>query len=154
MFSTGISGDTLSDPNDALCFLLDPIREQFAKHYDIIQVLQHISILGIRYEYKIQHATDVNWRKPFSTEFSLLESVQSNSPKDLAQSTTNDVWNLYLRISLAEVLNDGPRMRDLATHWSDLSDDTLGCLTADKGLVSYFLELAKVHSLPKYSIYY
>ena len=147
MISTSISCDTLSDPYDALRFFLDPIKNQFeTPDCDIIQSVKQISILETRFKHKILYAVDVNWRKPFSTEFSLLKSVQTTGPKDLAKSITDSATRLYSCVSIAG-FSDGTSTKDIARQSSDLSEDILACLSADPELVGYFMELAEVQEI-------
>jgi hypothetical protein len=135
----------LSDPSDALRFFLEPITQQFEEQYPrISSVCQRLSILDARFRFKIIYATDPKWPIPFSIDFSVWEGIQRHNPQELAELDTGFVRRLFLGISIADVLSDDGYMKDVSRTWSDLADDFLACLSADKELTSYFMHLAEV----------
>jgi hypothetical protein len=135
----------LSHPLDALSFLSKPIQKEFSdQNVDIVSTFQHLSILASRYEHKVVHASDVDWRNPFSTSFSFFESTHQCSPKELAMSITDDVATLFSRISVDDVLRRTPRMSSIGAHWSTLSDEVTACTITMRG-VEFFLLLAEVY---------
>jgi hypothetical protein len=92
---------------------------------------------------KIVRKADANWPKPFSTDFSFWESIQRDSPEDLAKSNIESVSSLCFVISPRDLLYYSERMKDIASLWSDLSDNILACLIADGKLAGYFMDFAK-----------
>jgi hypothetical protein len=93
----------------------------------------------------ITSATDVKWPKPFSTCFLFWESVQRESPLDLAKSNTESVSKLYSRLAVEDVLDDTECLKGIERRWSNLSTDIQACLVVDENLAIYFIELADVH---------
>jgi hypothetical protein len=145
MLSTAISFDTSSDPSEVLRFFFDPIAQQFEKRRSsIVSVGQKLSILDARFRFKIIHETDPKWPMPFSTDFSVWESIQKYNPQELAKLNTGSIRRLFVDISIADFLSDDGYLKDIARTWSDLTDDFLACLSANKELTSYFMHLAEV----------
>jgi hypothetical protein len=143
--STAIASDTISEPSEALRFFVDPIKQRDKEQSSgILSVVQRFSILNTRHELQIVGATDIKWPKPFSTHFFFWESIQINSPLDLAKSNTESVSKLYRRLAAQDVLDDSEYMKGIERRWSDLSIDILACLNVNENLTVYFMELAKV----------
>lgn len=145
MVSTAISFDTSSGPSEVLRFFLDPIAQQFEERCtSITSVGQKLSILDARFRSKIVHEVDPKWPIPFSVDFTLWENIQNNTSQELAESNTESVSRLFMEVSIADVLSDGGYLKDIGRLWSELADDALACLSADKELTSYFMRLAEV----------
>lgn len=144
MLSTALSFDTSSDPSEALQFLLSPIYQLLNEQpSSILPIVRSLSILDTRFKLKVVNETDVNWPKPFSTEFSFWESIQSGSPEDLAKTNTESISSLYYAVSPGDLLYDSKPTQYIASLWSDLSDDILACLIANGKLTAYFIDFAK-----------
>jgi hypothetical protein len=144
--STAIASDTSSEPSEALRFFVDPIKQRGEEQScGILSVVRRFSILNTRYELHITSATDVKWPKPFSTCFLFWESVQRESPLDLAKSNTESVSKLYSRLAVEDVLDDTECLKGIERRWSNLSTDIQACLVVDENLAIYFIELADVH---------
>ena len=147
--STAISFDTSSVPSEALRFLLDPIYELLdTQSSGILPFARKLSILSTRFELKVVHETDVKWPKPFLNDFCFWESVQRDSPENLAKSNTESVSSLYSVVSPRDLLYDSQLMKDIGSLWSDLSNDILACLSANGKLAGYFMDFAEVRRLP------
>ena len=146
MICSAISYKASPDPRSALDFLLDPFRQQFVKpDHDLIPRLQRLTILVERFKRKVLYASDVNWRYPFSTGFYLLEKIKLNPPEDLAKLITDTDFKRFMQLTPADVFmpeNKWPSW--IGVYWSDLSDDTAACVTADDNLLSYMGTLAEV----------
>jgi hypothetical protein len=92
----------------------------------------------------ITSATDVEWPKPFSTDFSFWESVQRDSPLDLAKSTTDFASSLYRVLAVGDLLDGSEYLKYIERRWSRFSEDIFACLVMDEKLKVYFEEFAKV----------
>jgi hypothetical protein len=47
----------------------------------------------------------VNWHKPFSTEFSLLDDIKRcSNPEDLVKPITDSMAALFYKVSIADVV--------------------------------------------------
>lgn len=90
----------------------------------------------------------MNWPKPFSTNFSFWENVQSDSSEHLAKSNTEFVGDLYFDVSSKDLLCHSEYMKDIGRLWSDLVDDILACLIVDGKLTSYFMDFAEASRNP------
>lgn len=154
-----ISCDTSSDTFEALRFFLEPIAEQFNDPsisslntaeqlkewcFSISSTSHKLSILDTRFRLKIVRKTDPKWPAHFSADFSLWESIQSQNPQDIAESSTKSVTTIFLDISTRDLLSEDGYLQDVATTWSDLADDFLACLSADRTLATYLMRLAEV----------
>ncbi|TVY14153.1 hypothetical protein LARI1_G007778 [Lachnellula arida] len=142
--STAIASDTISEPSEALRFFIDPIKQRDKEQSSgILSVVQRFSILNTRHELQIIGATDIKWPKPFSTDFYFWESIQINSPLDLAKSNTESVSKLYRKLAAEDVLDNSEYMKGIERRWSDLSIDILACLIINENLTVYFMDFAK-----------
>ncbi len=142
--STAISFDISSDPADALRFLLDPIYKLFGTQSSgILPIVRKLSIVETRFKLKVVSVTDANWPKPLSTDFSFWESIQRDTPEDLAKSNTESVSSLYSVVSPKDLLDDSEHMKHIASLWCDLSDDILASLIANRKLAHYFMDFAE-----------
>jgi hypothetical protein len=142
--STAISSDTSSDPSEALRFFLDPIYQLLHEQSsDILLIVRKLSILSTRFKLKVVNATDVNWPKPFSTDFFFWESIQKDSAEDLAKSNTSFVSDLFSRVSPRDLLCHSEYMKHIGRVWSDFVDEILACLILDGKLTSYFIDFAE-----------
>ena len=60
--------DCPPDPYSALDFLFRPIRELLAKRdLRLIDILQRLEVLAVRFEDKVVYAESVYWTKPLRT---------------------------------------------------------------------------------------
>ncbi len=142
--STTLSSDTSSNPSEALQFFLGPIYQLLNEQPSgILPIVRKFSILDTRFKLKVVNETDVNWPKPFSTDFLFWESIQGDSPKDLAKSNTESVSSLYYAVSPGDLLCDSKPTKYIASLWSDSSDDILACLVANGKLTVYFIDFAE-----------
>ncbi len=154
IISTAISLHTSSDPSEALSFLLDPIYQLLNKQpLDFLPVVRKLSILATRFTLKVVSGTDTSWPKSFSANFWFWESIQSDSPEDLAKSNTMVISGLHSLVSPRDLLYDSKLMKRIATLWSDLSDDILACLVADGKLTGYFTAFAEARWNPSPGVY-
>ncbi|KAL5313247.1 hypothetical protein ACEPPN_018980 [Leptodophora sp. 'Broadleaf-Isolate-01'] len=143
---------------EALRFFLEPIAEQFNDPsisslntaeqlkewcFSISSTSHKLSILDTRFRLKIVRKTDPKWPAHFSADFSLWESIQSQNPQDIAESSTKSVTTIFLDISTRDLLSEDGYLQDVATTWSDLADDFLACLSADRTLATYLMRLAE-----------
>ncbi|KAG4420656.1 hypothetical protein IFR04_006246 [Cadophora malorum] len=85
--------------------------------------------------------------------FWFWESIQSDSPEDLAKSNTMVISGLHSLVSPRDLLYDSKLMKRIATLWSDLSDDILACLVADGKLTGYFTAFAEARWNPSPGVY-
>ena len=132
-------------PSDALSPFLDGGRDLIAdQSYDVMQMVKRFSILNIRFGYAILRTADFDWHKLLSTQFSLLDGIESKNPENLADSITASVTALFRGVSMANVLTYGPSVKAITANWSDMSDDVAACLIADPNLAPYMMELAEV----------
>lgn len=145
MVSTAVASDILSEPFEALRFFLDPIKQVIERQSSgLLLVVRQFSILDTRYKLQITLATDVNWSKPFPTDFAFWESIQNDTPSDLAKSNTESMSRLYSGLSPAAVLDNSEYLKSIERQWSDLSVDIQACLIINENLTVYFMKLAEV----------
>jgi hypothetical protein len=109
----------------------------------VLQITQRLQILEVRFKLRIKDGRSLD-DTPLSTDFTLWDSVRKDIPEDLAKSNTESVASLFSALSPKDVLDDFPFMKHILKDWSNLSDDVLACLTADKTLTGYFMKLAEV----------
>jgi len=139
-----LSFDTSSDPSEALRFFLGPLYQLLDEQPSgILPIVRKLPISDTRFKLKVVSETDVNWPKPFSTDFLFWESIQRDSPEDLARSNTESVSSLHSAVSPRDLLYDSELIKDIASLWSDLSDDILACLIANGKLTGYFMDFAE-----------
>jgi hypothetical protein len=139
-----LSFDTSSDPSEALRFFLGPLYQLLDEQPSgILPIVRKLSILDTRFKVKVVSETDVNWPKPFSTDFLFRESIQRDCPEDLAKSNTESVSSLHSAVSPRDLLYDSELVKDIASLWSDLSDDILACLIANGKLTGYFMDFVE-----------
>ncbi len=145
MVSTAIGSDISSEPSEALRFFVDPIKRlDEDQSSGIVSVIRRFSILDTRYHLHITSAADVEWPKPFSTDFSFWESVQRDPALDLAKSTTDFVSELYRGLAVGDVLDGSEYLKYIERRWSRFSEDIFACLVMDEKLEVYFEEFARV----------
>ena len=88
---------------------------------------------------------EVDWHKPFSTEFSLLDDIERcSNPEDLAKSITDSVAALFYKVSMADVVDYSTSVKAITTRWSKLSDDVMALFIADPDLAPYLMKFASV----------
>ncbi|KAF8847274.1 hypothetical protein BDZ45DRAFT_343715 [Acephala macrosclerotiorum] len=130
-----------SGPLDGLSFLVDAVTSLFTTRAPIIPILKRLSILHTRFEDKIVRGVEVDWHKPFSTEFSLLDDIERcSNPEDLAKPITDSVAALFCKVSIADVVHYGTSVKAITTQWSKLSDDVMALFTADPDLTPYLMK--------------
>jgi hypothetical protein len=60
---------------------------------------------------------EVDWHRPFSTEFSLLDDIERcSNPEDLAKSITDSVAPLFCKVSMVDVVNYGTSVKAITTQ--------------------------------------
>lgn len=138
-----ISSEDSAELLDCLHFLLNPIRELFAKEQGLTEMLQHIAVLDSRF----QHDTvqEVDWTRPLSTDFSLRRGL---SRKDLAgfaaSITENDAAHFsHLCGKDFQRIASG-RLDPIDDRLLKFGDDIRACVTADVDLVESIAELTMV----------
>jgi len=121
----------LLDIRHALHFLSEPVERFFATpDHDLVPRLKQLAYLAERYKYTTEHPLEVDWRSPFSIDFSFMEVI--SKPKCLAESDTKDVAEAFRHLSAADILNhNSKRKRSLASRWSALSDNVATLVAAD-----------------------
>ena len=135
-----------TSPLDGLSFFIDAVTSLFTTRAPIIPILKRLSILHTRFEDKIVHGVEVDWHKPFSTEFSLLDDIERcSNPEDLAKSITYSVAALFYRVSTADVVYYSTTIKVIITRWLKLSDDVMALFTADPDLAPYLMKFASVY---------
>lgn len=107
--------------------ILDPIQELLANPAGgLIPTLKRLSVLAARFE-------DFDWRRPFPTDFSLLQDV--NSPQDLATSLTQRDINFFEQLPACDIVDpQHPLLQDIGTTWDKLRNDAKACFVADGDL--------------------
>ena len=129
-----------------------PIAQQFEepseqlkeRYSSISSVGQKLAIIHARFTSKIVCHTDPEWSAPFSTNFSLWERIQTESPQELAESITTIVKCIFSKISYHSLAVGDGCTEDLARTSSDFADEVFAYLSADKNLISYIMDLAEV----------
>jgi len=110
---------------------------------DVLQLVRQLSILNIRYNL-IVSGTDVKWPRPFSADFSFLESIQKGNPPNLAKSNTKSTEKLFSKLQLIHPFENSEPLRDIKRHWSDLSVDVQACLDINGDWTVSLMDLAYV----------
>lgn len=111
----------------------DPIEELLASSGEgLIPTLKRLSILGARFE-------DVDWQRPFPTDFSLLRDLDSHYPKALATALSQHDMKLFEGLPTHDIFDPKhPCLEDLAAVWAKLCNDVKACLVAESGLGERF----------------
>jgi len=139
------SYEILPHPSHALHFLSDPIQQFFAtQDRDLIPTLKRLAYLAERFKYKIVHANDVDWHRPFSIECDFLDAIRE--PEDLAYSITIAANKTYRRISLIDILDfNNKRLGSLIRQWTALSDNMAVYVGIDISLLRFAIRLEEVY---------
>lgn len=138
-----------STPYDALVVFSEPIlRELSRRDENIISILQRLSILSFRYDHSIVRATEVDWHKPFLTDFSFFEAVCRSDLQVLTTSITEDAVALFSGASPADACAPAARLLYISRHWSTLATRFAECAVADNELVPRLLRMAEVRWNP------
>jgi hypothetical protein len=93
---------------------------------------RRLSILQTRFETNIIFGIRVNWCKPFSNEFCLLNNIERYNVEDLAKLITDSVVS---HVSRGDI-------QAITTEWVNLADDIMACLIADLDLAPFIRCLA------------
>jgi hypothetical protein len=93
-------------------------------------------------------AEQVDWERPFDTDFSVLRAVRDTDPERLAALLTEADREGFSCLSPYDFDSpDMPRLLRLAKDWNKLANDVKACAVADSNLVQRLSKLVLVRNL-------
>ena len=127
---------------EKIAFILLPIEKLFAvRELSLVAMLERLLFLAVFYEEKIANNENSTW-----TDFSFLGRITGNSPMEVAKVLTDADHSLFRPLLDADFLNNSPRLRGMASRWSDLASVVKACCVVygNSGMVDRLSEIYKV----------
>lgn len=128
----------------ALAFLVNPIRELFArKDESLTEMLQDLAILDSRFQHHMVEEAD--WTRPLSTDFSFRRGLGQKDLAEFAASITEKDNAYFDRLCGTDfrTISSG-RLDPIDERLLKLSDDVRTCAMADADLVGPIAEVIMV----------
>ncbi len=114
-----------------------PIRKLLAKRdLRLIQILQRLEVLAVRFEDEVLLAESVDWENPFRTDFSILELLNTEDTQMRARNITKRDCTYFRQLNANDfLLPNMPRRAYLGTRWNRLAHDAKACVIANRNLI-------------------
>jgi hypothetical protein len=114
----------------------------------LVQAVTELEILAVRFNNRVIVAEQVDWERPFDTDFSLLRAVRDTDPERLAALLTEADRKGFSCLSPYNFdLPDIPCLLCLGKNWNKLAGNIKVYVVADSKLVQHLSKLVLVYNL-------